>query len=460
MIVYLLLVQYGGIFNPGIYNHETHELIATWSDLVTDDINDTTKPFYQSISGGLITIMPMDGYTDTTYDGCDLYLDDYVQSLYCASGGITFKFPFNVASVILSNGLRCNAPISGFNETEQLTITYNNAEYIGSDSNPYLMMYKIPDNITSLEVNEKTKIINLFYIDGFTGSQLSSITIPNSIQDIPSKLTAMSPLLKNENNLHGNAYYAGNPENPYIVLMEAKDTTITGCEINPNTKFIGMQAFDGCTSLTNINLPNSVTNIEGMAFRKCGLTSINIPNSVVKIDVQAFGQTQLTTVTLPNSIEFLGRSIFNLCKSLTTVNIPEKITFIPDNFCYFCNSLTNVTTHDNIEIIGRTAFFRAIFTNFDFGKKLKCIKRSAFSNCANLNNVVLPNTIKRIEASAFASCSSLTKLTILATTPPNLVNINAFPINLATIYVPKGSLDSYKTATNWTSFADKFVELS
>ena len=459
MIVYLLLVQSGGIFETGVYNHETHEIIATWADLVTDDINDTTKPFYQSISGGLITIMPMDGYTDTTYDGCDLYLDDYVQSLYYASGGITFKFPFNVANVILSNGLKHNAPVLDFNDTEQITTTYNNAQYIGSDSNPYLMLYKIPDNVTSLEINEKTKIINQFYTDGFTGAQLSSITIPNSIQDIPSQLTMM-PLLKSETNLHGNAYYAGNSENPYIVLMEAKDTTITECEINPNTKFIGIYAFNNCASLTAVSLPASVTNIEEIAFRSSGLTSITIPDSVVKIDSQAFGQTQLTTVTLPNSIEFLGRGVFNRCESLTTVNIPEKITFIPDNFCYWCNSLTNVTTHDNIEIIGRMAFFRAIFTSFDFGKKLKCIKMNAFSNCTNLNNVVLPNTIKRIEQSAFKACSSLTKLTILATTPPNLVNINAFPTNLTTIYVPKGSLDLYKTATNWASFSDKFVELS
>lgn len=458
MIVYLLLVQFGGIFEAGVYNHETHELIATWADLVTDDVNDTTKPFYQSIINGMVTIMPVAEYTDTTYDGCDLYLDDYVQSIYPASGKVFFAPPFNVASIIFSNGLKFVTPISSIDDTNQITTTYNNVQYIGSNSNPYFMLYKISDDVTSVEINENTKFIN--QLDSSDAKQLSSITLPSSLSNITSQLTSNNPLLKNENNLHGNAYYVGNSENPYLVLMEAKDTTITECEINPNTKFIGPSAFSNCTSLTTVSLPASVTNIEEIAFLSSGLTSITIPDSVIKIDLQAFGQTQLTTVTLPNSIEYLGRAAFNQCRSLTTINIPEKITFIPDNFCYFCNSLTNVTIHDNIEIIGRMAFFRAIFTSFDFGKKLKCIKRSAFSNCTNLNNVVLPNTIKRIEQSAFASCSSLTKLTVLATTPPNLVNTNAFPTNLATIYVPKGSLDLYKTATNWASFADKFVELS
>ena len=60
--------------------------------------------------------------------------------------------------------------------------------------------------------------------------------------------------------------------------------------------------FSGCYGLTDITLPNSVTNIEGEVFFASGLTNITIPNSVTSIGYNAFEGSPLTSITIGNSV--------------------------------------------------------------------------------------------------------------------------------------------------------------
>ena len=64
-------------------------------------------------------------------------------------------------------------------------------------------------------------------------------------------------------------------------------------------------AFSGCTSLTNVTIPSSVTSIGDMAFHGCkSLTSVTIPEGVTSIGRGAFGNcTSLTSVTVPKNVE-------------------------------------------------------------------------------------------------------------------------------------------------------------
>ena len=94
---------------------------------------------------------------------------------------------------------------------------------------------------------------------------------------------------------YGNALYAGNANNPYLVLIAAKNKDITSCNINEKTRFIGYSAFERCESLTNINIPSGVKSIGGSAFSFCvGLTSVIIPQSVTSIGRSAFNYCNLT----------------------------------------------------------------------------------------------------------------------------------------------------------------------
>ena len=108
---------------------------------------------------------------------------------------------------------------------------------------------------------------------------------------------------------------------------------------------IGDDAFCGCTGLTSITIPNSVTNIGRYAFYNCAsLTSIEIPNSITNLGMRAFsGCRSLTSVTIPNSVTSIGHEAFYNCTSLASVTIPGGVTSIELGVFYGCNSLPSVT---------------------------------------------------------------------------------------------------------------------
>ena len=111
----------------------------------------------------------------------------------------------------------------------------------------------------------------------------------------------------------------------------------------------------------------------------------------------------------------------------------------------------------NISLIDRTI---TIYSN----SIINIIGNSAFQNCASLTTVNLPN-VTSIGDNAFDSCGSLTSITLSSSTVCSLNNVNAFsdtPIESGTgyIYVPAELVDTYKAATNWSTYASQIVAIS
>tara|TARA_R110000765_G_scaffold199387_1_gene305012 strand:- start:4764 stop:6626 length:1863 start_codon:yes stop_codon:yes gene_type:complete len=100
----------------------------------------------------------------------------------------------------------------------------------------------------------------------------------------------------------------------------------------PQLSEISDGLFNGCTSLADITIPNSVNSIGVRAFKNCSsLKSISIPNQVTHIYYQAFFEcTSLTTVILGNSLSSIGEYSFGICNSLLSITIPSSIQEIGD----------------------------------------------------------------------------------------------------------------------------------
>jgi len=128
---------------------------------------------------------------------------------------------------------------------------------------------------------------------------------------------------------------------------------------------IGNAAYNSCTALRRINLPDSITEIRFGAFYATSLTEITIPNSVTSMSEQPFANcTSLTRAVLPNSITAIPYLCFAGCTLLNDIAIPDSVTGI-NNFAFDeCTSLTSISIPSSVSAIGPYGFYRC--TNITF----------------------------------------------------------------------------------------------
>ena len=185
--------------------------------------------------------------------------------------------------------------------------------------------------------------------------------------------------------------------------------------IRKGVKVIGDNAFSTCRSLTNINIPNSVTNIGNGAFAFCrSLTNIDIPNNVTNIGDSAFMNCKsFTNISIPDGVTNIGDKAFNICKSLTSINIPDSVTNIGDDAFDGCVSLTNINIPNSVTNIGNYAFNGCeSLTSINIPDCVTNIGHDAFKGCESLISIKIPNSVTNIGDWAFYGCKSLKSINI------------------------------------------------
>ena len=117
---------------------------------------------------------------------------------------------------------------------------------------------------------------------------------------------------------------------------------------------IGRAAFQGCSNLKTIDLPNSVNYISTYAFQDCSaLTEITIPEGVTSINNSTFaGCKNLISVNLPKSLTSIGNTVFYGCTSLTSIVIPNGVTSIGSSAFASCDKLNTMMYPDGLDVSG------------------------------------------------------------------------------------------------------------
>ena len=229
---------------------------------------------------------------------------------------------------------------------------------------------------------------------------------------------------------------------------------LTSITIPDSVTTIGTFAFFKCVSLTDINISNNVIAIGRGAFRNCeSLTNITIPNSVTTIEVELFQEcASLYSITIPDSVTKIEGTAFYLCKSLTNITIPDSVTEIGDAAFQSCKNLKSIVIPDSVTSLGACAFYYCSnLASVIIGDGVTSIANKTFYECNSLENITMGKSVKFIQDYAFFHCFDLISVYCKAVIPPGLYNTAFYSSsNKATIYVPIDVVDAYKMA--WSSY--------
>lgn len=242
--------------------------------------------------------------------------------------------------------------------------------------------------------------------------------------------------------------YSGEVVIPESVTYEGTEYSVVS---------IGDKAFEYCSGLSSVTIPNGVTSIGGSAFWYCSsLTSVTIPDGVTSIGNSAFVQCSgLTSIDIPNSVTSIGGNAFSGCSGLTSLTIPSSVTFIDMYTFQGCSGLTTVTIPNTITSIGTQAFRGcSSLTSLNIPNSVTSIGNYSFEGCSSLTSLSLGTGISGIYNSAFANCHELKDVYCYAEKVP-FTKTDAFDgsyIDYVTLHVPDASVASYKNTAPWNGF--------
>ncbi len=195
---------------------------------------------------------------------------------------------------------------------------------------------------------------------------------------------------------------------------------------------IGAEAFEMCTRIDSVKLPETVTVIGEAAFSCCTVGEINIPYGITMIPERAFEETQIRSITLPEGLTAIGEGAFTrgclqevfLPESLKTIGawafanndqlksiqLPEGIREIPEKCFGGCDLLDDISIPNELERIGEGAFAGTKISALKLPETLGFIGRSAFENCNELKEITIPGGVKTVFWSTLGNCGSLEKV--------------------------------------------------
>lgn len=243
-------------------------------------------------------------------------------------------------------------PLGTFTLTVSAATTYNSGVFTYTVTDNKATITKVDtitgDDVTIPSTLDDYTVTGIGVSAFYDCNKITSITIPNSITTIGESAFDGCTGLTSITVSSGNTNYSS-----IDGVLFNKDTTVlvqypigktaTSYTIPDSVTGIGMGAFYGCTSLTEINISSFVESIGDFAFSNTGITSINIPDNVTNMGNYTFNSCKsLTSIGIGSGVTSIGYNIFEGCKKLTDIIIPSGVTSV-GNFAFRnCSALKDV----------------------------------------------------------------------------------------------------------------------
>lgn len=383
------------------------------------------------------------------------------EAFYGCEGLTSIEIPDSVTMI------RSDAFRSCYN-LKSITLPFVGADSYGEGDTSFSHIFGVvPSSLKTVKITGGEYIHENAFSDC---SHITSIELPDTIVAVGRR--AFGGCNSLEYNEYGNGKYLGNPDNPYILLVDVKDQNEASVNINKNTKIIMSEAFYYYSELTSIEIPASVNYIGHSAFYNCSnlnsitlpfigniadgtdsanfsyifnyvpsslktvkitggtsvphsafyncdrITSIELPKTITSIEDYAFyGCSNLTSINIPSSVTRIASNAFGYCSKLNSVELSDSVTSIVGNAFKGCNSL-EYNEYENGKYLGNSdnpyiALMSVIdtsVTSFTIADKTRVLNENLFKDCGLLTEIIIPDSVVNIGSGTFYNCSALTSV--------------------------------------------------
>lgn len=240
--------------------------------------------------------------------------------------------------------------------------------------------FKDCTRLTAVQLPDSIQKIGEFAFKDCT--RLETLEIPDTVKKIGWGAVQGTPWLANQTE-------------PFVIagqgILLAYTGTETAVTVPAGVRAIGGYAFDSCTTLETVQLPDTLRSVDAFAFINCqALTSVTLPEGLTYIGEYAFHWcTALRQIVLPDTVTTVSGQAFSYCKSLQSAKLSASMTQISNGLFRGCTSLESVTLPDGIQRI------------YSY----------AFADCTALKTLWLPESVQEIGMKVFDGCDALQKVT-------------------------------------------------